>query len=133
VGDPPEEVAGARAVQILERLGHRHLDVLRRDVVGRRRRIDLPEPSDHRIAAPPGARQVLALDVELREQVGVHGVANSSQRAPVTTMGPATTLGPMENEQIVEEPAVEEVTSSSGIEEELLIEEISIDGMCGVY
>lgn len=34
----------------------------------------------------------------------------------------------MENENIVEPPADE-----TGIEEELLIEEISIDGMCGVY
>jgi mycofactocin precursor len=34
----------------------------------------------------------------------------------------------MENEDIIEPPADE-----TGIEEELLIEEISIDGMCGVY
>jgi mycofactocin precursor len=34
----------------------------------------------------------------------------------------------MENEEIVEES-----TDEPGIEEELLIEEISIDGMCGVY
>jgi mycofactocin precursor len=34
----------------------------------------------------------------------------------------------MENEDIVEASADEDV-----IEEELLIEEISIDGMCGVY
>ena len=34
----------------------------------------------------------------------------------------------MENEDIVEASADE-----AGIEEELLIEEISIDGMCGVY
>jgi mycofactocin precursor len=34
----------------------------------------------------------------------------------------------MENEDIVEAPAEE-----AAIEEELLIEEISIDGMCGVY
>jgi mycofactocin precursor len=34
----------------------------------------------------------------------------------------------MENEDIVE-PSDDE----AGIEEELLIEEISIDGMCGVY
>ena len=34
----------------------------------------------------------------------------------------------MENEEIVEASADESV-----IEEELLIEEISIDGMCGVY
>ena len=35
---------------------------------------------------------------------------------------------PMENETVVEAPADESV-----VEDELLIEEISIDGMCGVY
>jgi mycofactocin precursor len=35
----------------------------------------------------------------------------------------------MENEDIVAEPSADE----AAIEEELLIEEISIDGMCGVY
>jgi mycofactocin precursor len=34
----------------------------------------------------------------------------------------------MENEEIVEP-----TTDDAGIDEELLIEEISIDGMCGVY
>jgi mycofactocin precursor len=34
----------------------------------------------------------------------------------------------MENEQLVEA-----VSDEEAIEEELLIEEISIDGMCGVY
>jgi mycofactocin precursor len=35
----------------------------------------------------------------------------------------------MENEDIAEEAAID----AAVIEEELLIEEISIDGMCGVY
>jgi mycofactocin precursor len=35
----------------------------------------------------------------------------------------------MENETLTEVPAAEEAV----VEEELLIEEISIDGMCGVY
>jgi mycofactocin precursor len=41
----------------------------------------------------------------------------------------------MENEELVEgrDPATAEPTNESGIDEELLIEEISIDGMCGVY
>ena len=62
---------------------------------------------------------MVALDRQLGEQVTIHGVDNAT---------PATTLRSMENEDIVE-------TSSAGadIEEELLIEEISIDGMCGVY
>lgn len=29
--------------------------------------------------------------------------------------------------------ATEEATADAGVEEELLVEEISIDGMCGVY
>jgi mycofactocin precursor len=43
-----------------------------------------------------------------------------------------TTLRVMENEDIVE--ASNDASIDDGdIEEELLIEEISIDGMCGVY
>jgi mycofactocin precursor len=37
----------------------------------------------------------------------------------------------MENETLVEAPAA--AADDAVIEEELLIEEISIDGMCGVY
>jgi mycofactocin precursor len=41
----------------------------------------------------------------------------------------------MENEEIVEvgDPAAGEPAGDAAIDEELLIEEISIDGMCGVY
>lgn len=62
---------------------------------------------------------MIALVRELGEQVSIHGVANASGRS---------TLRPMENKDIVE-PSPDD----AGIEEELLIEEISIDGMCGVY
>ncbi len=37
----------------------------------------------------------------------------------------------MENEDVVDVPA--ETSDEAEVEEELLIEEISIDGMCGVY
>ena len=47
-------------------------------------------------------------------------------RSP-TGDGPST-LRCMENEEIAEVSAEE-----TGVEDELLIEEISIDGMCGVY
>ncbi len=119
VGDPPEEVAGTRAVQVFQRFGHRDLDVFRGDLVGGRRRVDGAEPLDHRITAPTGKGQMVALVGEVGEQVSIHGVANASGRA---------TLRSMENEDIVE-PSPDD----AGIEEELLIEEISIDGMCGVY
>lgn len=43
----------------------------------------------------------------------------------------------MENEDVVEnasdEAAIEPAAEEAAIEAELLIEEISIDGMCGVY
>jgi mycofactocin precursor len=39
----------------------------------------------------------------------------------------------MENEDIVETTADVAAADHPSIEEELLIEEISIDGMCGVY
>ncbi|MDQ2727694.1 MAG: mycofactocin precursor MftA [Actinomycetota bacterium] len=31
------------------------------------------------------------------------------------------------------EPAADEASDDAGVEEDLLVEEISIDGMCGVY
>jgi mycofactocin precursor len=43
-----------------------------------------------------------------------------------------TTLRVMENENIVE-ASTDASIDDGDIEEELLIEEISIDGMCGVY
>ena len=46
----------------------------------------------------------------------------------MTAAGLPGSLGGMENESVVESTA-EQVE----IEEELLVEEISIDGMCGVY
>jgi mycofactocin precursor len=62
---------------------------------------------------------MVALDCQLGEQVTIHGVDNATS---------ATTLRSMENEDIVETSSAD-----ADIEEELLIEEISIDGMCGVY
>ena len=44
----------------------------------------------------------------------------------------ATTLRVMENEDIVD-ASTDASIDDGDIEEELLIEEISIDGMCGVY
>jgi mycofactocin precursor len=74
---------------------------------------------DHRVAAPSSERQMVALDRQFGEQVSIHGVGNASA---------ATTLESMENEDFVETSS-----DNTDIEEELLIEEISIDGMCGVY
>ena len=78
LGDPPEEVAGARAVQVLQRFGDRDLDVLLGELVGRGVGIDRAEPLDHRVAAAPGERQVVALGVKLGKQVSVHGVGRPS-------------------------------------------------------
>jgi mycofactocin precursor len=36
-------------------------------------------------------------------------------------------------EQTLETTDIEEIETDEAIEEELLVEEISIDGMCGVY
>ena len=36
-------------------------------------------------------------------------------------------------DEVVEAAAVEAATDPAVVEEELLVEEISIDGMCGVY
>ncbi len=98
VGDAPEEVAGTRAVQILQCFGNRHFHVLLRDLVGRCCWIDLAEPLDHGVAASPGEGEVLSFGDKFGKQVSVHGVGHSSVRRrrgswamsrPVTsTIGP---------------------------------------------
>ena len=44
--------------------------------------------------------------------------------------GPAITLARMENDVVTEH---DRRARTPSVEEELLVEEISIDGMCGVY
>jgi mycofactocin precursor len=39
----------------------------------------------------------------------------------------------MENDTLTREAGTDVAAENAGVEEELLIEEISIDGMCGVY
>jgi hypothetical protein len=80
VDDPPEEVAGAGAVQVLQGFRNGDLDVLRGDLVGGGRGIDGAEPLDHRITATPGEGEVVAFDGELGEQVVIHGVDNAIAR-----------------------------------------------------
>jgi mycofactocin precursor len=70
---------------------------------------------------------MIAFDRKFGEQVSIHGVANSS--CGLTWLDPELLrCCVMENEEVVEAVAEDAV-----VEEELLIEEISIDGMCGVY
>ncbi|MEV5975215.1 mycofactocin precursor MftA [Streptomyces sp. NPDC051921] len=40
---------------------------------------------------------------------------------------------PEETEDVTSAAAAAEAVTGDGVEEELLVEEISIDGMCGVY
>jgi mycofactocin precursor len=131
VDDASEEIAGARAIEVLERLRDRHLDVLRGDLIRGSVRIDRAKAIDHGIAASAAERQAIAFCGEFGENVCVHGVDHSSSAARH-----APTVGhyarPMENEEITEAPSGS-TTVEETVEEELLIEEISIDGMCGVY
>ena len=78
--DPPEELAGAWRAEILERLGDGDLDVLLRDLVGGAVRVDRLEPLDHRVAARARVGQPLALALEVREQVRVHGAHERYRR-----------------------------------------------------
>jgi mycofactocin precursor len=69
----------------------------------------------------------------------VAGAAASSRITTATPAGPPdcggsparTSLAGMENDTATLEPA--ETADDTLVEEELLVEEISIDGMCGVY
>ena len=137
-GDPTEEVAGARRAQVVERLGHGDLDVLLGDQVGRRIGIDLREPLDHRVAAGPRERQPSPLAVEVGERAGK--IVRGHHRAR-HAIGPAT-LRPWSTNP-TPQPSADTAatvladtapdTTSEVVADELLVEEISIDGMCGVY
>ena len=134
VGDAPEEVAGARAAQVLQRLRDRDLDVLRvissaaaagstrsnRPIIASRQRRANVRWS--RSAASSGNRSACTGSVD-------SSVGRRRDRRRVDTDHYAR---PMENEDIVETAASAD-DDDAVIEEELLIEEISIDGMCGVY
>ena len=87
--DPTEEVAGTRRAERVERLPHGHLDVLGRDVVGRRLRVDALEPFDHPVAAGARERQPVALAVELGEREGgrFHGVDDRNPDARTSSPG----------------------------------------------
>ena len=81
-----------------------------------------------------------ALGYEFWEQVSIHGVLDSIGRArAVGQPMPDANYDPtMENQHLVEGSTGTASTSAASsddieIEDELLIEEISIDGMCGVY
>ena len=70
----PEEVARTRHAEVLECFLDRHLDVLRRELVGRIERIDPFEHGDHLVAAGAREREACALFVELGKQGrGGHG------------------------------------------------------------
>ena len=67
--DAPEEVSGARAAQVGERLGDGHLDVLTGDLVGGTLGIDVLEPLDHQVTRLAGERQARPFQFELREHI----------------------------------------------------------------
>jgi mycofactocin precursor len=122
ISDAPEEVAGARGAQVVQRLGDRDLDVLLGDLVGSGIGVEPAEPFDHRVAAGAGERQLRLLCRQVGKQVGTHRGSHA-----IEISGRPASLARMENEVV--EPAAVDLE----IEEELLVEEISIDGMCGVY
>ena len=67
--DAPEEVAGARRAEVLQRLLDRDLDVLGRELVGRALRVDALEPLDHPVPGRAREGQPLALVRELGEGI----------------------------------------------------------------
>ena len=117
LADAAEEVARTGRAQILQRLGHGDLDVLLGDLVGGALRVHFQEAIDHRVSADAREPQVCLLGRQLGEQVVAHRAGHAS-------------LAVMKSE--VSE-AVEPAGDTIEVEEELLVEEISIDGMCGVY
>ena len=66
--DAAEEVSGAGAAQVVERLGDSHLDVLAGDLVGRALGVDVLQALDHPVTAAPGECEARPFGVQL----GVH-------------------------------------------------------------
>ena len=134
VGDPPEEVAGTRAAQVLQRLGDGDLDVLRGDLVGRRRRVDRAGTagSSRRGSRGRSARWSRSASSSGNRSACTGSVTLAAAARRIAVLGNYARA--METEQIVEPAAAADAEiGDEVVEEELLIEEISIDGMCGVY
>ena len=77
---------------------------------------------------------MVALGCKFGEEVSVHGDVDTSctaERLPAANHY----ARPMDNQEIAEvrDTVTVEPIGEAVIDEELLIEEISIDGMCGVY
>ena len=115
--------------------------------------IDVLEPLDHEVTRLAGERQARPFQFELREHVHCvprprsaaagRSTAGASSLAPVRQSGrfhsgdrilPTGLASPSVTENDPEAP-VEPVDADDEelIEDELIVEEISIDGMCGVY
>ena len=140
--DAAEEVAGAGRAQVGERLADGHLDVLGRDLVGGRLRIDARDSrSIIRSRAPPGECQARPFGVEVGEQRhrGHSMLAMRTKRslAVPENHGGAASVRAMTTSESTDldaaAPEPPELDRDELIEDELIIEEISIDGMCGVY
>jgi len=74
---------------------------------------------------------VFAFCGEFGKQLCVHGVGNSSPAARQAPIGDRYARR-MDNEELAESSSGSAAVDAT-VEEDLLIEEISIDGMCGVY
>jgi mycofactocin precursor len=61
------------------------------------------------------------------------GFARGTLRPLATGPVPGSTLGPMEQDTSIATVVPTDDADEALVEEELLVEEISIDGMCGVY
>jgi len=72
--DATEEVAGTWRAKILQRLADGDLDVLLGELVGRRIRIQLPEPVDHPVATGACEPEMCLFGSQFGERLSIHGV-----------------------------------------------------------
>jgi mycofactocin precursor len=83
-----------------------------------------PDPDSQTVPSPPPVRgRPLRTDGALIRPLSA---------APADAYGPSTDLTPAED-PVPEEQNVETRDIPDGVIEETLVEEVSIDGMCGVY
>ena len=78
LGDAAEELTGARRLQVLQRFGHRDLDVLLGDLVRGGVGVEAREPLDHRVAAAQRELQARPFGAQFGEEVVAHRICDPS-------------------------------------------------------
>ncbi len=138
--DPPEEVARARHAEVCKRVADGHLDVFLGDLVGRAVRVDGARTARSSRHGRPGRSASCERSISSSGKGARHGICSGNStgvyRPASVATAASTYASAIEQDTIVAMRRARHRRSTPTIalvEDELLVEEISIDGMCGVY